>query len=202
MRFSKDMVVSAAINILNRDGSDGLTMRAVAAELGTQAATIYNHVTNKDELYSAIADHISETYDAPPVFSGARDFLIAGAKATRKMLLTVRDATVVFENSMPTTPTRMRIISAQMAAYRELGVPDALMMVFPNMVNNYITAFVADECRAKQFTQEDFAAFSRSVGITETDAPLWANDFDKAFEMGLELLFAGLDTLISRTTQT
>lgn len=200
MRFSKNKVVEAAINILNRDGADGLTMRAVAAELGTQAATIYNHVANKDELYSAIADHISETYDMPPVFSGARDFLIEGAKATRAMLLTVRDATVVFENSMPTSPTRMKIIAAYMAAYRELGVPDALMMVFPNMVNNYVTAFVADECRAKQFTQEDFAVFTKSVGIN--GAPLWANDFDKAFETGLELLFAGLDALIDRMAQS
>jgi len=198
MKISKDRIAEAAIAILNREGADGLTMRALAAELGTQPATLYNHIQNKDELYTIIADTMSESYEVPLVFSGAKDYLIASAKATREMLLTVRDSTVIFENSMPNTPVRLKLISGLFAAYRAMGIPDSLLMLFSNMSNNYVTSYVADECRAKKLMPEDVADFVKEMGIASPPVTLSKEYFDAAFETGLNLLFAGLDAIMKK----
>lgn len=50
----RDEIVNAAGRILERDGSDGLTMRAIAAELGIRAPSLYKHVANKRELEIAL----------------------------------------------------------------------------------------------------------------------------------------------------
>jgi AcrR family transcriptional regulator len=42
--------VRVALEILEREGPDGLTMRAIAARMGIQAPSLYKHVEGKDEL--------------------------------------------------------------------------------------------------------------------------------------------------------
>lgn len=43
-------VVSAARTVLERDGADGLTMQAVAGELGIRAPSLYKHVSGKHAI--------------------------------------------------------------------------------------------------------------------------------------------------------
>ena len=57
-QLSPDLVVDAAAKVLERDGFDGLTMRAVAAELKVQAPALYWHFPNKDALQVALYDHL------------------------------------------------------------------------------------------------------------------------------------------------
>ena len=44
----------AAASLLERDGPDGLTMRAIAAELGIRAPSLYKHIADKQELEVAL----------------------------------------------------------------------------------------------------------------------------------------------------
>jgi AcrR family transcriptional regulator len=45
-----DEVVAAARVVLERDGADGLTMQAVASELGVKAPSLYKHVAGKGAI--------------------------------------------------------------------------------------------------------------------------------------------------------
>ena len=49
MPLTRDVIIEAALRILDREGVDGLSMHRVARELGTGAASLYWHVRNKDE---------------------------------------------------------------------------------------------------------------------------------------------------------
>lgn len=51
--LSKDKIVEAAIAILDAEGEDALTFRALAARLSTGAGAIYWHVADKTELLTA-----------------------------------------------------------------------------------------------------------------------------------------------------
>ena len=42
--------VRVALEIFEREGPDGLTMRAIAAAMGMQAPSLYKHIDGKDEL--------------------------------------------------------------------------------------------------------------------------------------------------------
>jgi AcrR family transcriptional regulator len=51
-----DEVAVAARRVLERSGRDGLTMRAVAYELGIQAPSLYKHVTGKPAIELALIE--------------------------------------------------------------------------------------------------------------------------------------------------
>lgn len=53
--FQKEQVVRAALDLVERDGHAALSMRAIAAELGTGVATLYNYFGSLAELNDALA---------------------------------------------------------------------------------------------------------------------------------------------------
>jgi len=56
--LSKERIVEAAIDILDADGENALTFRALAARLATGSGAIYWHVANKSDLLAATTDDI------------------------------------------------------------------------------------------------------------------------------------------------
>ena len=50
----KETIIRHALDIINKEGFQGLSMRKLAGRLGVQAVTIYNYFENKDDLYLAI----------------------------------------------------------------------------------------------------------------------------------------------------
>jgi AcrR family transcriptional regulator len=56
-------ITEAAVRVADRDGLDGLSMRNVAAELGTGAGSLYRYVDNHADLLDLMADHVCGEYD-------------------------------------------------------------------------------------------------------------------------------------------
>jgi AcrR family transcriptional regulator len=56
--ISKDVIVAAAIGLLDREGLAALSMRRLAEELGTGAASLYWHVGSKDGLLDLVLDEV------------------------------------------------------------------------------------------------------------------------------------------------
>jgi AcrR family transcriptional regulator len=48
-QLTRQQVVTAAIELADRDGIDSISMRRLAQELGIEAMSLYTHVRNKDE---------------------------------------------------------------------------------------------------------------------------------------------------------
>jgi AcrR family transcriptional regulator len=59
--LSEDAVINAALAITRRDGLEAVTMRRVATELDTGAASLYVYVANRDELLHAMLDRVLAT---------------------------------------------------------------------------------------------------------------------------------------------
>lgn len=49
-KLSRDVIVNAAMNFLDRDGWDALTINALANHLGTKGPSLYNHVHSLEDL--------------------------------------------------------------------------------------------------------------------------------------------------------
>ena len=52
-------IVTAGRELIERDGLEALTMRAVAAELGTAPMSLYRHIADRDALLLAILEQIA-----------------------------------------------------------------------------------------------------------------------------------------------
>ena len=53
---SRAGITAAAIGVADREGLDAVSMRRVAAELGTGAASLYRYVETRDELLDLMCD--------------------------------------------------------------------------------------------------------------------------------------------------
>lgn len=53
-RLDQEAVVSAAEDIVDRDGYDALTMTLLAAELDARVSSLYNHVANLEDLRALV----------------------------------------------------------------------------------------------------------------------------------------------------
>src|SRR5580692_1164234 len=56
--LSRDRIIEAAIELLDRAGEGGLTFRALSERLATGPGAIYWHIANKSELLTAACDDI------------------------------------------------------------------------------------------------------------------------------------------------
>ncbi|WP_410584500.1 TetR/AcrR family transcriptional regulator [Amycolatopsis sp. lyj-108] len=56
--LSREQIVSAAIELLDAEGIDALSMRKLGARLDVAAASMYTHVAGKDELSELVVDEV------------------------------------------------------------------------------------------------------------------------------------------------
>jgi len=198
MALNKEAIVQTCVAILNRDGADGLSMRTLAKELGVQAASLYWHFSGKNELYGAIAEHLCQQYVLPPASGDLKADIMAYFRTYRAMLLPVRDSVTVFEDSLPNTPQRATLIRAFSQKLTEFGVRPENLMTVSNMLNNYVLSFTADEIRFNNTSPELKESFYQLVRSDGQPAQPYERDFDEQFDLGLEIMLAGIKAVEER----
>ena len=88
-----DAIVDAALEILDADGVDALTIRRLGQELGTGAASLYWHVASKDELCERVYDRIMGEIELPePDPAHWEDQLKDLARQAYRVMLSHNDA--------------------------------------------------------------------------------------------------------------
>lgn len=56
--LSRERVIDAAVTVAERDGLAELSMRRLAAELGAGTMSLYNHVSDKEDLFDGMVEHV------------------------------------------------------------------------------------------------------------------------------------------------
>jgi TetR/AcrR family transcriptional regulator, tetracycline repressor protein len=62
MPMQKNQIVQTALDVLDRDGLEGVTLRRLATELNVKAASIYWHIASKEVLLDEMANAILEAH--------------------------------------------------------------------------------------------------------------------------------------------
>lgn len=107
---SRSDFVAAAIAIAEHDGLAAVTMRRVATELGTGAASAYRHLGSHDDLVDLMIDQVLEAYEPPALtgdpYNDVVDDLVQRLRFIREHLWLV-DA---IEDRPTLSPQRIRLI--------------------------------------------------------------------------------------------
>lgn len=61
--LNRRRIAEAALQLIDEHGFDALTVRALAARLGVQSPSLYNHVSGKAEIFGAVTDLLGERID-------------------------------------------------------------------------------------------------------------------------------------------
>jgi AcrR family transcriptional regulator len=85
--LTREQIVDAAIELLDRDGLEGLNMRALGQRLGSAATAVYWHVGSKENLIALAADRVWDEVGRPdPAAAGWRPAAAAMATDLHAML--------------------------------------------------------------------------------------------------------------------
>jgi len=68
--LNPDRILDAAITLLDRDGAEAFTMRALAEELGVGTMAVYSHFRGKDEISDAVAQRLLTEIELPAARGG------------------------------------------------------------------------------------------------------------------------------------
>ncbi|GLZ75822.1 transcriptional regulator [Actinorhabdospora filicis] len=147
-RLSVPTIVEAAYAVLDRDGFDKLSMRAVAAELGVAVSSLYAHVANKDALMhqmwvrSFLDSYIPEPTEDREEWT---ERLRLWARSTRAGLRSHRDLARVSMGQTPFSDESLPLLERTMAFFRSGGLPEELVMGAGDFMSTFIEGFVYEE---------------------------------------------------------
>lgn len=69
--LSRERIREAALEMIDRDGLDGLSMRKLATVLGVQAASLYKHYPTKDDVLDDVASPVVSDVETAAFDDGA-----------------------------------------------------------------------------------------------------------------------------------
>ncbi|HEM7133514.1 MULTISPECIES: tetracycline resistance transcriptional repressor TetR [Providencia] len=103
-RLDKETIITAALDLLNEVGMEGLTTRKLAQKLGVEQPTLYWHVKNKRALLDALSVEMLKRHHGHPLpVEGEtwQEFLRHNALNFRRALLSYRDGAKVHLGTRP-----------------------------------------------------------------------------------------------------
>jgi len=81
-QWSRAVITEVALRIADADGLEAVSMRRVAAELGTGAASLYRYVETREDLLDLMTDATGAEYElAPPSGGWLADLIAFGEQA-------------------------------------------------------------------------------------------------------------------------
>ena len=204
--LSHETVLEAGLVVLRARGIDGVTMRAVAAELDTGAASLYVYVKNRQDLLNQMFDLVAGQVEPggepdPQRWREQVEGLLVRIEETMERYPGI--ARVPLAN-VPTGPNATALTEHLVGLLRAGGVDDRSIAWFVDVVFLFVNATayeasiyaeadkapeeLADEIR-ESFQDLDW---SRYPELSSMLPYLTAGTGEERFRFGLRLLIAGL----------
>lgn len=206
--LSQDLIVDTALELLGKGSLDTVSMRRVAQALGTGPASLYAHVSNKEELHELMLDRLLGRLPRPePDPDSWTEQLLEMARAQLKMLTAYPGiARVGLETVVPAGPNALAYGEAVLAVLRAGGVPDRIAVFAFDTLSLWCSAFAYEisAVRTGEVDEETIATRSREIGAYMAARPtqfpnllgvgriLSEATAEERFEFAMDVFLAGL----------
>lgn len=205
--ITRGEIIDAALSLLDDEGASGLSMRSLAARLGTGPSTLYWHVDNKEQLFEMIFDRVIGQFPRPAADPERwHDQLREIARGIRIAFLRHRDLSVIAAGRFPVGPNALKFLDSLIAVSRAGGLDDEAAAHLTFVLPAYAQAAASEEtahgntARPTPTDMRDYiqslpaGSFPNLVAVARHFADGNLND---RFEYGLNLLVMGLQTQIN-----
>ncbi len=211
--LTRDAIVEAALKVLDRDGMDALSMRRVAAALGTGPASLYWHVRNKEELLQLLFERLTAELPLPPPAPQRwREQLGDLGRALREQAHQHRDFARLSLGRVPSGPAFARTAEWLFDLLTPLGLPDQVIGLIGDTASLFVAAFAFEESLGvpsptgepleAQAIAEMYRGYLESLPakrfphLVRSARALFEYGNDERFEFGIDLLLRGLSTYL------
>jgi AcrR family transcriptional regulator len=213
--LTQRVIVDAALRVLEHEGSEGLSMRRVAEELGTGPASLYWHVANKDELVNLLIDRVASEISLPPPDPDhwqeqLRDWVLQA----REVFQRYPGVAGLTLGRIPVGPTLVRWTEWGLALLRGAGVPDRIATYAFDLLGLYLGATSYEESmpppapNGQPVSMDQLATMIRGYfeslppdqfpNVHATLDELFGGGAEERFRLGLEVIIRGLASYIER----
>ena len=203
--LTRERVIGAALDFVDAHGVDALSMRKLGAVLGVEAMSLYNHVSNKEDLLDGVADLLLQLVPLPER---------AGPEAwwdeIMELCQAVREMGRAHPKAFPLLVTQTRNsydswapILAGFEILRSAGLPDHDAIQAVSTVSAYLVGFILFEISAISLRGGKHGPVMGADDVPP-DRPLLREylsgrrpaDFDEEFREGITLFLQGVDARI------
>lgn len=215
--MTRDAIVDAALTLMDRGGVGGLSMRRVADELHTGAASLYWHVKNKDELLQLIFERTAQEVTLPPPDpSRWQEQIRTLAFDMRDVMRRHRDLARISLGRIPSGPTIARISEWTFQLLQPVGIPDQVIAYAGDLFALYVGAIEFEQGlglaspTGEEMAPEEIVGMLRDyiLSLPEDRYPrtrgavdlLLNSDVDGRFAFGIETLIRGIETYARPST--
>lgn len=204
--LSRERVLTAALQFVDAEGIEALSMRKLAQALGVQAMSLYNHVANKDEIIDGIVDLVIGEIELPDLACDWQTAMRQRARSAHTVLLRHPWATLAIVSRVNVGPANLRYVDATLGCLREAGFSWEMTDHAWNTLDSHIYGFTLQELNFPFEAAEYADTAADFINLIPPEQYPYLNGLTQQvirgiydgihdFELGLELVLAGLERL-------
>ncbi|MEE9414037.1 MAG: TetR/AcrR family transcriptional regulator C-terminal domain-containing protein [Acidimicrobiales bacterium] len=204
--LSRERVAAAALDFADEHGLGQLSMRKLGAALGVEAMSLYNHVSNKDDLFDAIGEllygEVLGRYDPAPLAHWSDDAYALVSTFRQVALEHPNAVSLMLDRPLP-TQTRIDFLQSCYELFRRAGFSLKQAALAFDMTASWVTGAVRFEIGLMAGLAETDTDLDRSQVpkhlldafdfMTACDA--WTPD--QRFDFGFDTIMDGLSSQLS-----
>ena len=194
-------VFQAALEVIDAEGLDAVSMRRVGQALGVEAMSLYHHVKDKAALLDGVYELVLESMAPPPRNTSWALALKATALHFRAALQAHPNALSLFASRPAFTPNSLTHVEGVLAVLQRAGFPasdslSVLGILVAYVVGHTITS--APPADDASFPDYESLSDAQYPYLKATAPHMPSHDLEGEFEMGLDLILSGLHDRIPK----
>lgn len=202
--LSRERVLRAALDLVDREGVEALTMRRLGRELGVEAMSLYGYVESKQDLIEGVVEQV---FNEMPLITPSpgpwQEKLRIHAAAYREVLLRHPNTVRLVAGRPLLTEGTMAFVDSALAELCGIGLDVELADMVLSVVARYTIGHVAEEVGHAQRLDAGWVWPGREVDPERFPslAALWRNgpppQPDEVFSFGFDFILTGIERLLA-----
>jgi AcrR family transcriptional regulator len=205
--LSRERVLRAAVAVADQSGIDSLTMRRLGQELGVEAMSLYNHVSNKDAILDGVVDLVLSDIEVPPTGTHWKTAMRQRAISAHEVLLTHPWAAMLIMSRFNIGPGMTRYLDATLGRLREGGFSITGALDAWNTLDSHLYGFTLQELNLPFEVEQTQQVSADVLGqlpadeyphVVEVITEIMQSGRKEDFEFGLDLILDGLERTLDQ----
>jgi AcrR family transcriptional regulator len=198
--LSRERILRAALDLVDREGVDALTMRRLGRELGVEAMSLYGYVASKEDLVEGVVELVFR--QMPLIEPGSPEPWEARvrhhAAVYRAVLLEHPRAVRLVAGRPLVTEGTARFVESALTELRSLGLDMQIALRVLRVLASFTLGHVSEQVGAGRATALpgdvlDLNQFPNVAALGK----MTPAEYDAEFELGLDFIVGGIAQLLA-----